>query len=496
MDIREAIPENVKVQKIDMAQFMLSRDLIGDSRLKLNDYRSDGFFIEKLYNENKDDFIFIKDILCYYNHLQSDKMPVSLPRVILMGEDIELKSNKYYDYEDDRMNVRFIGDKEVVKELSEFDPDAILTIGEDPGQFTNLYKQHLDIRSRWIHSTDKNQNNIGEIMYQCSMNYILGGGDKSQPLVSFFTPFFNTGEKLLRTYQSLKEQSYLNWEWVLVNDSNDGGKTLKIAEEIANNDTRVKVYDFREKSGGVIGESKYRAAALSKGKYLMELDHDDILTETAAEMMVKAFKRYPDAKFVYSDCAEIDESHNSLSYGDGFAFGYGKYRTEMYRGKEYKVAVAQNINPKTIRHIVGVPNHFRAWERDFYFSIGGHNRRLTIADDFDLVIRSFLKTKFVGIRKLCYLQFFHNSDSLNNTQDSSRADIQRRVRTISDYYNVKINNRFKELGVEDWAYKENPISPLLSKSRFGNQEGYVNYIYNPGIDDSIPVDIPKLDYLF
>jgi glycosyltransferase involved in cell wall biosynthesis len=273
----------------------------------------------------------------------------------------------------------------------------------------------------------------------------------------------------------MKSQVYSNWEWVLVNDSTDGGKTLRIAESIASKDPRVKVYDFRKKSGGVVGESKYRAATLCSGIYLVELDHDDILLPNALHYVVKTFNKYPDAKFVYSDCAEIDQNHNSLTYGDSFAFGYGSYRDEEYNGRIYKAVNTQNINPKTIRHIVGVPNHLRAWDRFFYHSIGGHNRNLSIADDYELIVRSFLKTKFVCIRKMLYLQFYHNS----NTQDSARRDIQRRVRSISDYYKEKIMERFKELGVNDYAYEENPSNPLLSTPKYGDGENCVNYIYYP-----------------
>jgi hypothetical protein len=132
------------------------------------------------------------------------------------------------------------------------------------------------------------------------------------------------------------------------------------------------------------------------------------------------------------------------------------------------------INPKTIRHIVGVPNHFRAWERFFYHSIGGHNRRMSIADDYELIVRTFLHTKMVRIPKLLYLQFYHNS----NTQNATRKDIQRRVRTISTFYNERIKNRFEELGFEDWAYKFNPQSPLMAPSLFGKEECSVNYIMN------------------
>ena len=492
LDVRLAKPENMRVQHIDMAQFLLRRDLISTNRLKLGDYKADGYFIEDIYKSNSEDFFFINQILCYYNFLSGSKMPPSLPKILLLGENHELKSKKFADYEDDRLNVKFIEDKDVNQTLAQFNPDAIISIGKSFDQFPNLCNQSLDIRRRWIHSESYGED-LGNYAYLASMNYMLSPDSPETPLVSFFTPIYNTGTKLLRTYQSIREQTYGNWEWVVVNDSSDEGKTLKIAEELAKNDSRIKLYDFRQKSGGVIGESKYRAASLCSGKWIMELDHDDMLTEKATELMVKAFQKYPNCKFAFSDCAEIDENHNSLTYGDGFAFGYGKYRKELYRGREYQVAICQNINPKTIRHIVGVPNHFRAWDREFYHSIGGHNRRLTIADDYELIIRSFLKTKFVGVRQLCYLQFFHNSDTLNNTQNSTRADIQRRVRTISAFYNTKIKERFEELGFQDWAFNHNPNNPLSAESRFGLTECAVNYIYEP-TQYEMPVEVPKMDY--
>ena len=481
-DVRFAAPENVQVSKIDMAQFLVKRELIGENRFIEDEYKTDGYFITKIWEENSKEFLFIDKILCYYNYLTGSKMPPSLPKILVLGEEIsEMNSANVGRWEDLRLRVKCCDDSEVRKVLGEYNPDAIVTIGEGCHIFKNLMDQPLDIRRRWIHYNEVAED-LGEWTYKCSMNYILNGKDENTPLVSFFTPIYNTGQKLIRTYQSLKEQSYKNWEWVIVNDSSDEGRTLKIAEKLAEEDPRIEIYDFRRKTGGVIGESKYRAASLCKGKWIMELDHDDVLTEDAAELMVKAFKKYPECKFVFSDCAEIDEWGNSLTYGEGFAFGYGKYRTESWRGKEYKVAICQNINPKTIRHIVGVPNHFRAWEKDFYFSVGGHNRRLTIADDYELIVRSFLKTKFVGIRKMLYLQYFHNSDSVNNTQNSCRGDIQRRVRTISNFYNLKIHERFEELGLRDWAWEANPHNPLLTESKFGSEENAANIIWNPKDD--------------
>jgi len=475
-DIREADVDNVKVSKIDMAQFCLKRELIGDIRIPTGQYVGDGIFIQNIFESHSERFIISNQIGCYYNYFkQIEKKDYFLPRVLVIGDKnkTEIKSYKYADYEDDRLKyIHTIDDVDIHTILSNFKPDGILSIGPTWQDFGKMGRCNYDFRRMWIHS-DRIDDNSGENILNCLSKSMLEPFYNTSPLVSVFTPMYNTKDVLLRTYESMKNQSYDNWEWVLVDDSNDGGKTYKIAKEISKNDPRVKVFEFREKSGGIVGESKYRTASLCSGKYLIELDHDDMLLPDAISLTVDAFKRYPDAKFVYSDCAEIDQNHNSLTYGDDFAFGYGSYRDEEFNGRIYKAVNTQNINPKTIRHIVGVPNHLRAWDRFFYHSIGGHNRKLSIADDYELLVRTFLHTKFVRIPKMLYLQFFHNS----NTQNDSRKDIQRRVRIISSHYNEQIKSRFEKLGVKDWAYEGDSVWPINTPSRFGKEEGAVNYIY-------------------
>jgi glycosyltransferase involved in cell wall biosynthesis len=473
LEIREARPENVKVQGIDMAQFLLKRSLIGEKRFVPGTYVSDGIFIEELYRENKEKFIFVDKVLCNYNSLQKEKLNYTLPRVLSLGTDAELKSSKLASYESDELAVIRADNHTALQEIIDKDPDAILTIG-DYTKYSSLLNLPPDFRLRWINLATHEK--AGEVAYLCGMNYILSSSI-NQDLISVFTPIYNTGEKLIRTYTSMIEQTYVNWEWVLVDDSTDS-ETTRIAEQLASVDPRVKVFNFKQKTQGIIGEAKYRACSMTRGKYLVELDHDDVLLPHALEKTLKAFQDFPDAGFVYSDCAEIDESHRSLMYGENFAFGYGSYRNETHRGVLYKVADTPNINPVTIRHIVSVPNHLRAWRRDVYFEIGGHNRRLSIADDYELIVRTFLKTRFVKIPLCCYLQFHHGG----NSQNSARGDIQRRVRTISIFYNDRIKERFEELGKEDWAHGKNFKS--LEK-RNSETEGFVNYTLQSSENESL-----------
>ena len=470
LDVRVASPENTRYQGVDIAQITFECGVFKKYNFT-GHHSADGFLIEQIYKENPDWFIWDNKVLSYYNYLEK-KPKAKVPKVLLINDThVDLKSYIAADYEDDSLDVLTVGtDMFIEEKLAYVNPDSIVCISDNWENFPNLAFQPLHIRNKWV-TLPRIDDNTGQIAYQCAMENILKN-DNSQ-LISYFTPAYNTKEVLYRTYKSLKEQTYNNWEWVIVNDSTDGGKTLKIAEDIAKNDPRVKVYDFREKSKGIIGEVKYRAANLCRGYILAELDHDDYLTSDCTELLYKASQKHPEIGFFYTDSAEINDNYESCCYDPGFALGYGKYENVESDGMKYDSCISPNINPKTIRHIVGVPNHVRAWRKEVYYQIGGHNRGLSVADDYELIVRTFLHTIMMRIPKLGYLQFMHSS----NTTDISRKDIQRRVRTIMYYYNDKIAERFKELGVEDYVYKENKDNPLSVESRFGDQENYVNKIY-------------------
>jgi len=470
-DYRYAKPENMVVGKVDSGQFIFHRDVFTFDIPSV--YTGDGQLIEKLYDKYKADFKFIDKVISHYNYLQDDSKHF-LPRILYIGDGTpDLKTKKVAEWFEAELDVTYINPSDNINEyLYKVNPDCILTDVEDPLSLDQLMNKPNEIRRKWYNVWNEDDNDKGQIGYNVAMNYMLS--DRDVTLVSYFTPVHNIGTDIYNTYNSLVSQTYDNWEWVIVNDSTDGRVTLNELRELERRDCRVKVYDFRDKTGGIVGEAKYRASTLTRGEILAELDHDDYLIKTCTEDLVKAYEEHPACGFYYGDSAEIGQDGNSLKYDEGFSFGYGKYYEGEFANSIIDVADETNINPKTIRHIVGVPNHIRAWRRDVYFSIGGHNRHLTIADDYELIVRTFLETKFCKIPRLTYLQFIHD----NNTHESSRADIQRRVDSIAFHYNEKIKKRFEELGKTDWAYEYDSSKPLNCPSKFGEEEGYVNEILN------------------
>lgn len=365
-------------------------------------------------------------------------------------------------------------DADLARELVNHRPHAIVTFGRAQ-DFPNLWNSQLEVRKRWLHYDDANVSpaRIGADIMQTFVRNSTTAFQPDTPLVSVFTPTYLTGDKLSRAYRSLLDQTYRNWEWVVFDDSPDGGTTFSQVCRLAETDPRVFPYRAGKRSG-VIGEVKRRACGLARGSILVELDHDDVLTRDALQHVVTAFKLYPEAGFAYTDCAEVSEAGVNLTYGSTFAFGFGSYRAEQYEGREYSVTNYPGINAKTIRHIVGVPNHARAWRRDVYDAIGGHASDIHVCDDYEILLRTFLATQMVHIRRFGYVQF-HSAGS--NTQRRRNAEIQRLVEYFRAHYEDRIHARLLELGVPDFIWSDGKLD--WQRTAPPNVQVNTNLVYSP-----------------
>jgi hypothetical protein len=207
-------------------------------------------------------------------------------------------------------------------------------------------------------------------------------------------------------------------------------------------------------------------AMMCDGDYLVEVDHDDELTSDCLEKLYECFKK-SDADFVYSDCLEIIDGA-PIFYGNDFSYGQGYYRDEIVNGTKYTLPITTtNINCKSVRGIHALPNHVRCWDKNFYHKIGGHNIELSVLDDMDLMIRTFLHGRMAKVNKVLYIQ--HQGDSLSNgrgnTATGSRLkEIQRVNHLLLNKYNTQIHERIIELaGVDQIWNDEDNVCDLHKK---------------------------------
>jgi len=310
-------------------------------------------------------------------------------------------------------------------------------------------------------------------------------------IVSYFTSLYNTPQKSLeRTVKTVLNQTNPHWEWILIDDSNNEADALRLKKYFTSlQNKRIRYYRLSEQTGGNIGLAKWRATSLCRGKYLAELDHDDLLMPELTNDILKNADGYD---FIYTNSAGVtvnDENELGLipKYIDGFAMGYGSFRDTINVNPltgtfmKYNECIVVPVNPKTIRHIVGIANHIRVWNRDFYYKILGHNQNTAVTDDYELVVRSFLAGgKFLHLDFLGYLQI----NTGDNTTDKWRNSIQDIVSSIVAKYNKEIKAEIERRGQVDWAYE-------LFEQRFNFKHMQFWRIFNSGPEFSFEEKIEK-----
>jgi GT2 family glycosyltransferase len=126
------------------------------------------------------------------------------------------------------------------------------------------------------------------------------------PLVSLICPVYRPAiGDFLAAVDSVRRQSYANWELLLVDDAS-GDKALSEAmKQLAAADARIKLLGLK-KNGG-IAKASNAALEKAKGRFVAFFDHDDVLEPSALEVMLRA-QRATGAKLLYSDEDKIERS--------------------------------------------------------------------------------------------------------------------------------------------------------------------------------------------
>lgn len=358
-----------------------------------------------------------------------------------------------------------------------FDADSLmrcnflLSFG-DVNQWLFLSELGRIFRFRWVHYETTDILHDGDQLIRLFLHNRLRLENKktSEPLISVITSTYCSGNKIERPLESLKGQTYDYWEWIIWDDSpSQHSETYDRLLEIAKTDRRVRVYRSHQHSG-VIGEVKQRACGLARGEWIVELDHDDRMHPNLFKWIHDIHFKHPTANFIYSDCIELHENNDEpFSYGHFFGLGYGSYIQQRVKPSKnasdayHFVIQTPPVNPITLSHIVGIPNHVRVWKRTFYELIGKHSEDLPVADDYELFLRTFLacssnEPQMVRIVYPAYYQYRNKGG--NNFTFLRNALIQKLVFHIYSLYRDAIIKKCKQIGWDESRYHTRLSKPL------------------------------------
>ena len=365
-----------------------------------------------------------------------------------------------------------------------FDPNYIIlvTFGPDEKQYHKDVFEMIAPRmaSRWIHFTEiTDPAEFSRGVNYCFIDTVISDRMASRPIFSVFTTCYNSYDKIKRPLNSLLNQTLVDWEWIVLDDSPDDRHFAFLKHQFSGN-KKIRLYKRSDNSGN-IGNVKNEAVSLCRGKYVLELDHDDDIVPSLLKISADAFEKYPDAGFAYTDFINIYETGENFWYGDDIALGYGGYYNTKYNGKWTNVYTTPQVNNITLSHLVSLPNHARMWRHKTLIGLGNYSEFLHINDDQEILLRTCMGTKMIKIPILGYVQYMNpggNNFSLIRNSEINRIGPQY---LVPQYYSkYRVHERMKAVGAYDDEKYMHHTEHVWLRDDFVPQ--YWNYIYQPHFD--------------
>lgn len=181
---------------------------------------------------------------------------------------------------------------------------------------------------------------------------------KNNPLVSVIMPAYNAEEYIRTAIESILEQTFKDFEFIIVNDCSTDS-TLKIIEGYAKKDKRIKIISNKENQR--IAKTLNNALKEAKGKYVARMDADDWSYPDRIEKQVRLMEKNPNIS--------ISSGNMEICDGNLKVVNISRYPTSNKDIRKVYMQYNPTVSPAMI------------WRREFSEEIGGF-RPETMSEDY------------------------------------------------------------------------------------------------------------------
>ena len=312
-----------------------------------------------------------------------------------------------------------------------------------------LYMKHFGPKEFWIRLTERFQ--ADDVDYEewyknhkPTMEELQQQRDTKfeyEPLISILVPVYNTPEEFLKQMiQSVRKQTYSNWELCIANANPANDSVVEILRIASTKDERIKVKDVPENEG--IAQNTNAALAIATGDYIGLLDHDDLLTPDALYEMVKAINENDRPQVLYSD-----EDKVTMDLSEHF---------QPHMKPDYNKDLLRSNNYIT---------HFFVADRMLVEEVGGEDGEYNGAQDYDLILKCTERAKGIAhIPRILYHWRVHKASTADNPAskmyafDAGKRAIEDHLKRCGEIGEV---SHEKDLGFYRVKYQVQG-SPLIS----------------------------------
>ena len=239
----------------------------------------------------------------------------------------------------------------------------------------------------------------------------------TQPLVTIGIPFYNAEKYLPYAITSVMNQSYKNWELILMDDGSKDG-SLNIAKEFEKTDLRIKVYSNGKNLG--LPSRLNELSKLASGKYYARMDADDIMHPDRILTQVNHLVNNPKIDLLATGLVSIDNENNIIGIRKGI--------------EKTKFTLSDLLN------YGGWGAHPTIMEKTIWFKKNKYDVKLTRTEDIDLWIRTINQSYFSKISDIGLYYREESTPTLKKYLFSTRQSIslyKKHKKTLGLYYFLK-----------------------------------------------------------
>lgn len=201
-----------------------------------------------------------------------------------------------------------------------------------------------------------------------------------EPLVSIVLPTYNGARYLDQAVQSCLDQTYGNWELIIVDDASTDDTPARIAQYVAW-DNRIR--SMRHETNRKLPASLNTGFSQAQGDHLTWTSDDNCYRPSALAEMVGCLHSEPGVDIVYADYTEIDEAGDPVRY--------------VPVGGPEGLVFSNCIGPCFL------------YRRAVQDGLGGYAEDLFLAEDYDFWLRASVSFRWCPLHQDLYLYRRHGA---------------------------------------------------------------------------------------
>lgn len=199
--------------------------------------------------------------------------------------------------------------------------------------------------------------------------------------ISVIIPVYNGSNYLMECLNSIKDQTYKNYEIIIVNDgSNDNNKTDEIVKQFSQNNMNIEIFYYMHEKNEGLPETLNTGLKHCHGKYITWIAHDNKFRKNALEKMRNFLYFNKNFQLVIGGHETIHTSHKNL---DTNIFEVGNEKSIEI--KNNKVHGMEYNKDTILNQFHGVVSFM--YPRDVMKEIGFYDTDLFGIEDYDYIIR-------------------------------------------------------------------------------------------------------------